>query len=181
MTEYIKTHAFYLILIVIGVLCARAWLTEHDQRLQAQQTEKVAEAQIKDLQSAIELSKQQAEAAKAVVVKQVAAVKTAPQAVVEIPKLTDAPLNARVVPEDPTRVSVEFLPLVQELGAFKQASIDLGACVEQSKAKDQQLKAKDDIITAYKKPKGFWKRLKQDAEIAAISVGVGVILAGVHL
>ena len=175
-----KTHAFYIILIVMGVIAFRTWLSEHDQRVQAENVVKQSQQQVKDLQQQI-VAVNTAAAANVAQVRTIVLKSSTPSAVVQaVPELTNMPLNARVATDNPAQVSVDAEPLAQVLGQAREDAINLKACQDTDALKDQQLTQKDVQIKALKKKPAFWKRVKKTVEMIGVCVGIGAAL-GMHL
>lgn len=175
-----KTHLFYIILIVMGAVMFRCWLTEHDARVQADNTVKQQAAKVADLQQQIVAVNAAAAQKVQVVTKIVQTAKTPSQVVQAVPQLTNLPLNTRVAVDNPAQVSVDALPLVQLLGQAKEDAINLKACEDTSALKDQQLVAKDVEIVALKKKPNFIHRVLGVAKAVGVGVGIGLVL-GVKL
>lgn len=165
-----KTHLFYIILIVMGLIAFRSWLSEHDQRMLADQAVKQADEKVKDLQQQIVAVNAAAAQKVQTVVKIVHDAQTPSQVVQAIPQLTDAPLNARVAPDNPSQVSVDAAPFVQLLGQCKQDNINLGACTQNYNTCQQIVKERDTEIVALKKKPSFWANIKSHGKAAAIGI-----------
>jgi len=162
---FITTHLFYIILIAVGVVSFRMWLSEHDARL-------TADAKVKEAQTQIASIVTQAAAQVKVVTKVVHDAVTPSQVVAAVPTLTDVPLATREITGNPVDVEVAAQPLMQLVGELKTAQIELGACQQVSVLKDQQ-------IAALKKKPKFFTRLKRVAEAVGVGVGIGLLL-GAH-
>lgn len=187
MIQFIKTekawllsHLVWIVALVVALVIGHTALVEHDARV-------VADAQIKTSQTVIASLQQQivaanaAAAAKVVTItKIVHDVQTVPQAVQAIPQLADQPLNARPAVDNPVQVSVDAVPLVQELGECKIAQTSLTACQIDLKNETAIAAQKDDQIKALKRKPKFWNRVKKTLEIISIAAGIGAIL-GSHL
>src|ERR1700728_3622851 len=119
-----KTHLFYLIIIVIGIVAFRTWSTEHDQRVQAENTVKQSQQQVQALQTQITTIKTQAVQKVQTIVKIVHDAQTPAQIVQAVPQLTDVPLNARVAVDTPAQVSVDAVQFVQMLGQAKEDAVN---------------------------------------------------------
>lgn len=185
--NYIKTHLFYILLVLGLVVAGRVWLHEHDARVAAEFAVKADESKVKDLQSSIDVLKKsivdndnKAAADRAALQQALKSVKTAPQAIAAIPSVSDVPLNIRPA-TDPNQVSVDAVPLYQELNQCRQNSVTLGACQRDlenetkiEEAQVSQLGLKDDEIKQLKKKPRFFKRLWGVAKTA--SVGGGIVL-----
>lgn len=189
-----KIHAAYLSLILIAAaaswLSFRAWLTEHDGRVRAELVGQQAAADIKNLQSSIAELKQtmagndaRAAADKEVLAKALAAVQTPAQALAAIPDVSSLPLASRPAVDNPAQVSVDAVPLYQELNQCRQNSVALGACqqdlaseqsIEQKQA--SELKDKDAQIAALKARPKFWSRVKHELKTAFTGALIGEIL-----
>lgn len=175
----VKTHVFYVVLIAVGLIAGHSWLVEHDLRLQTAQELKVSQTKIDGLTA--QIASIQAQAAKqiAAVKATVVLVKTPAQAVAAIPQLTDTPLNARVIPSDPTQIAVDAVPLTQVLGQCRQDAIALSACTETGKAKDAIIETQKGDIKQLKKPQSFWSRTLTVIKSVGIGIGIGALL-GAH-
>lgn len=166
---YISTHLFYIILIGGGLLGFRAFMAEHDARLNAEAIIKQSESQVKNLQQQIVDVKAAAAQQVRVVTKIVHDVQTPTQAVAAIPQLTNVPLNARISPDNPNQVSVDALALIPLLGQCKTDAINLSACQVASQKQDLIIADKDKEIVALKAKPRFWARIKSTLKIAATS------------
>jgi hypothetical protein len=171
-----KTHLFYIILIVMGVVCFRSWLAEHDARTLAQAAVKAEQVKNADLQKQIEVVKADAAQQVKVVTKVVHDAVTPSQVVQAVPTLTDVPLNTRVIPGNFVDVEVAAVPLMHLVGELKTSQINLGACQQTSALKDEQLKIANDTITTLKKKPGFWKRVIGTAKAVGVGIGIGAVL-----
>jgi hypothetical protein len=175
--NYLKTHLFYLILIAAGIFAGRLWLQEHDLRVQAEAQVKQSELVVKDLQSQIVQTQQQAAAAIKAVQAKVIYVKTPAQAVTAIPDLSTVDLHPRLLPDNPLQIGVDAVPLAQELAQCKEDKIALDACSATDKAKDGIIDQKDLEIKALKKKPSFWNRVKSTMKSVGIGIGIGFALA----
>lgn len=160
MVKYIETHIFYIVLIIVSIIAVHIWIQEHDARKQAEQSVKIAETQVKDLQAQIQAVNAASQKQVQVVVKTVAAAKTPAQVVSTVPQLTDAPLNARVSIDNPNQVSVDSQPFIQLLGQCKEDSLSLGACQKTEALQTEQLAEKDKEVASLKAKPKFWARVK---------------------
>lgn len=178
---YILHHAFYLIIIAVGLVAGYSWLKEHDQRLLSDQQVKVSEARVQSLQSQIEANSVAAQQTIALLKKQAATVRTVPQAIAAIPDVSNLQLTPRALPDDPTRVSVEALPLYNELNQCRQDAAELGACRKNAELMTEQLGEKQKEIVALKKKPKFWARFKSTAKTVGIGAIIGAVGVGVLL
>lgn len=177
MLAYAKTHLFYIVLIAVGIIAFRSWLAEHDQRLQTTVQLAASQEKIKDLEDQIVAVNAAAQKQVQTVVKIVHDVATPQQAVAAIPQLTDAPLNARVSPDDPTQISVAAIPFTALLGQCKTDAIELSACTQREKDKDAIITEKTKDISNLKKPQNFWKRTLSTLKAVGIGIGIGAALS----
>jgi outer membrane murein-binding lipoprotein Lpp len=181
----IKTHAGYLIVIavaaVIGCFTFQSWKVEHDQNIINQFKAQAAEANVKHLQADIEQLKSDRDATISALKAKALAVKTAPDAIREIPNVSNLPLNVRPAPESPSAVIVDAVPLYQELNQCRQDSVALGACTAISAKKDEQLKEKDNELVALKAKPPLRKRIWNEMKHGTFWVGVGITIAKVVL
>lgn len=180
MVDWIKAyamhHLFYIIIIAVGLLSFRVWLSEHDARVAAENVVKQSEATVATLQAQIKAIPAQTAAKVQVVTRVVHDAVTPSQVVAAIPQLTDVPLATREIPGNPVDVEVAAQPLMQLVGELKTSQINLGACEQVSGLKDQQLTAKDAEIVALKKKPKFLTRMKHVAEALGIGIAIGVLL-----
>jgi hypothetical protein len=174
--NYLKTsasgHVLGIILAAAAVLLGHSWLTEHDARMVAEQTVKTAQTQIDSLAKQSQVAAQVGQQQIAALVKQAAAVKTPAQAVQAIPALSDVPLNVRPAPGLPDAVTVDALPLFDELNKCKQTAVGLGVCTTRLDLQGKIDADKDTQITALKHKRGFWANVKT----TAITVGIGAAI-----
>ena len=190
MWALIKPHLIYWVLIVVALIGFRSWLVEHDNRLLTAANNKVLETQVSTLQSSItqlEADKKQIQAAADSQVeawKQAAKKVTTPQqAILAIPDVSQLPIHSRPSVDNPLQVSVDALPLYQELNQCRQDQVSLGACqalrekdAETLVAKDSIIKSKDTEIANLKQPQGFWKRFTGTIKQVGIGIGIGIAL-----
>lgn len=175
MESYIKTHLFYIILILAGLGLFRFWIHEHDARIAAEATVKQEQTKVADLQDQIKAVNAAAARQVQVVVRTVEAVKTVPQAVTAIPQLTDVPLNARPSVDKPeVQVSVDAVPLVQALGQCKTDKINLDACQQDQIKLQAIVDSKDKQILALQKKPRFWARLWGYTKVGLAFAGIGI-------
>lgn len=193
--NYLKTHIFYIALIAVVMIAGRVWMQEHDARVIAESQAKAAEVNSKQLQASIDdlkksISDNDAKTAATISILQhaLATVTTPQQAIAAIPSVSNIPLNTRVAVDNPSQVSVDALPLYQELNECKQDAVKLNSCqndltTEKKIADDQtvQLADKDTEIKALKKKRPFIKRMESYLKVVAVGVGIGALLAGGHL
>lgn len=198
MIEYLKkfaaTHIFYLILIAGGAVAFHSWLSEHDARLQADQTVKAAEIQVKAsqdqiiaLQAQIATNDARAQQQLDALAKVIQSVKTSQQAAVALPTVADLPVPIQVQPDQGWLIPpADVLPLFNQLAEGKVAETKLTQCqadytAEQQIAakKDDQLKEKDGEIAALKQKPSFWNRVKGTLKTVGIGVGIGIAI-GAH-
>lgn len=176
LVPYLKTHVFYVAMILGGIGFSGAWLQEHDLRLAADYAVKEQQATVASLKSQIATTQQQAAQKVQVVTRVVHDAVTPSQVVAAIPSVSSLPLATRVVPNDPVDVEVAAQPLMQLAGEAKTNGIELQACQEVSGLKDKQLAAKDTEIAALKKKPKFLTRLKNYAEAIGAGVVIGALL-----
>ena len=176
----LKTHGFYVVLALVCVFGFRSWLQEHEARLQADAAVKTAEATVKSLQERIAATDAAATKAVGVVQAQVKAVHTTAQAIAAIPDLSSVPLNPRLVPNLPTAVTVEAIPLFRELAQCKVDKIQLDACGSDLANEKAIVTQKNNEIVALKEKPKFWKRVKAHLKDYGIgAVGAIAVLAKV--
>lgn len=170
MESYLKTHIFYVVLISVGLIAGSCWLKEHDARIQSDAQVKQDQQQVKDLQAQILAVNAAAQKQVQVIVKTVQAAKTPEQVIAAIPTLTDAPLNARPVPNSSVDLTVDSQALVQELGQCKENKVNLDACVDVGLHKDAIIADDEKTIKAIQKKPSFFARLKSGGKVAAAAI-----------
>ena len=175
MPTWIRTHFFYISLIAVGLVFAHAWIGEHDQRLLSDQAVKAAQAQVQTLQQQIVTEQKQAAATIAGIQAKVILVKTPAQAIAAIPDVSSLPLNTR--PAADGGVTVDAVPLFQELSQCRIDAVNAASCSQQSAQKDQIISEQKTEIVALKKKPSFWKRVKSTAKAVGIGIGIGALLS----
>lgn len=163
--------------VLLVVLAAVSWSREHDARILAEQTVKESAVREKALKQEVADVDTQGKRKLAAQKKAAAAVQTPKEAIAAIPTVTELPLNAREIPDAPSAVQVEAVPLFQALNAGKLCSIELDTCQQKATLAEKIEAEKDIQIEALKKPKSFWKRFGTTVK----DVGIGVMIGyGVH-
>jgi hypothetical protein len=178
--HFALAHFVWVVGVVVALVAGHAWLTEHDARLLADQQVKISETRVKDLQEEIEAVNAAAKKQVQTITKIIHDAQTPAQVVQVIPQLTNAPLNARTLPDSSVQVGVDAIPLVTVLGQCKIDKVNLDACAASSATKDSIITEKDKEITALKKPKSFFARLGSTLKAVGIGIGIGAVL-GAHL
>ncbi len=173
---YLKTHLWYLAAIGLLLVAGHAWLAEHDARLMAEQTAKVAEQKFADYQKQVDAVNAAASVKVAAIEKQATAVKTPVQAIAAIPDVSTLPLHVAPVPTAPEAVQVDALALYQTLSACQVDKIKLDACGQSSALKDQQIGEQKQAIAALRKPAGFWHRVVGTLKAVGVGIGIGAVI-----
>lgn len=169
----LKTHAFYIVVIALGLLGFHSWLSEHDARVKADAAVKQSEATVQSLENRIAAADAAAVVKVQAVVTQVKAIRTPEQAVAAIPALSDLPLNAR--PAVGLTTTVDAVPLSQELGQCRENEILLSACQADLTDEKAIVEQKDaQIVTLTKKPK-LWKRILGTLKTFALGAAAGYL------
>ena len=178
---YIKTHLFYIILIVMGVFAFRSWLSEHDARVQAENTVKQNAVIVASLQDGIKTRDAALAQKVQVITKIVHDVQTPAQAVAAVPQLvtpvqTEA-LQVKVAPDDPKAIEVQAVPFTELLGELKDTTEENNTC--QADLVDQRkiVSTDEDTIKVLKKKPGFWKRVMGTGKAVGVGVGIGIVIA----
>lgn len=177
--HFVMGHIMWIAIAAVSLFAVHAWIGEHDQRLLATQQQKISEAQVKDLQAQMVAVNAAAAQKVQVITKIIHDVQTPTQAVAAIPQLTDAPLNARVAPDNAAQVSVDAVVLVETLGQCKIDKTNLEACQANLKSETAITAQKDLEIKALKQPKSFFKRMTGAMKAVGIGIGIGLLL-GAH-
>lgn len=173
----LKTHLFYIVILVLLVGGGKLWLSEHDARVQAENTVKASEVTVKTLQAQINNIPAQTAAKVQTIIKVVHDAQTPAQVVAAIPTLTNIPLAVRAIPGNLVDVEVAAQPLMQLVGELKTSEVQLGACQQTDGLKDQQITQLQNTIKALQKKPKFLTRVKHVAEAVGIGVGIGFVLA----
>ena len=174
MPAWIRTHLFYIALIGMGLVFIHSYLSEHDARLLSDSAVKAAQAQVQTLQEQIASEQKQAAATVAAIQQKVVLVKTPAQAIAALPDVSTLPLNSRPAPDG--GVTVDALPLFQELSQCKIDAVNAASCSQQSVAKDQIITAQTAEIKALKKKPSLWHRVIGTAKAVGIGIGIGALL-----
>lgn len=167
-------------LVIAGALVfgGRAWLQEHDARLQADTQVKSAQSAIDSLKAQQNTVRQEADKQVIVLQKEAAAVQTAPQAIQALqkdPEVKAALPTLETVPNAPDQVQVNALDLFKGVNKCEQDAVNLGACTKELDLQKQIDTQKDTQITALKKKPGFWSRLGKGAKIVGCSAAGGAL------
>ena len=176
---WILSHMIWVVAVAVALVIGHVALTEHDQRMAGDAAIKVSQANIEQLQQQVKDRDAQLAQKVTVITKVVHDLGPAPtpgQIVAAIPSLTDAPLNARTIPGDPTNISVAAFPLIQVL---QQAVIDHTANLTcQGDLTDQKaiVVQQNNEISALKKKTPFLARLKHGAELVGAGLMIGLLL-----
>jgi hypothetical protein len=151
-------------------------LREHDARILADQHVKESAARVVDLENQVKGKDAEMSSKLAALKKIRDAVKTPAQALAEIPKLTDVPLNVRPLPDSPSEVAVQAVPLFQDLAQCKDTSIRLSACTAKLALQSQITGEEKGQVTALKNRGGsFWQRFGRGAKVIGCAAGGGAI------
>ena len=175
MPTWIRTHFFYISLIGLGLVFLHAFLSEHDARLLSDQAVKAAQAQVQTLQQQIVTEQKQAADTIAGIQAKVILVKTPAQAIAAIPDVSSLPLNTR--PAADGGVTVDAVPLFQELSQCRIDAVNAASCSQQSAQKDQIISEQKTEIVALKKKPSFFHRVLGTAKAVGIGIGIGALLA----
>lgn len=175
--NYLKTsaskHVFGLVIAAGIVLVGYSWITEHDARILAEQTVKQSQDRIANLQQQSEAIQKAGDAVVAKLKAQRESVKTPTQAIAALPSVSPEPLSPAALPDAPSRVAVDAVPLFQTLNQCKECSAEL-ATDNAELAIDKEVQAeKDTEIKALKKKPAFWHRVARTAEVIGIGAAIG--------
>lgn len=176
---WILSHLIWVVAVAVALVIGHIALDQHDQRMAADATIKVSQANIAALQK--QVSDRDAQLAQKVtvitkVVHDLGPAPTTGQIVAAIPQLTDAPLNARVIAGDNVNISVAAFPLIQVL---QQAAIDhaTNLTCQGDLTSQKAISAQKDLeIAALKKKPSFISRVKHVAEAVGAGIAIGLIL-----
>jgi len=160
MTTVIKSYIAAAVLVLLG-LGGYSALQEHDKRIRAEMAIKASEVKVTAI-------KKNTDAKVNAIKKKAATVKTTTEAIAAMPDVSTLPLNVRPLPDLPTAVAVEAVPLYQELAACRITETKLQGCEATAAEKDTQ-------ITALKSKGSFWKRVTRTAEVLAVGAAIGYV------
>jgi hypothetical protein len=176
---WILSHLVWIVAVAVALVVGHIALTEHDQRVAAEAAMKISEANVSQLQAQIKNTDNVAAQKVQTIVKIVHDLgpnATPGQIVAAVPQLTDAPLNARVIANDPANISVAAVPFLQFLQTSATNSVLLGACQSDLKNETAIVGQKQDEITALKKKPSFISRVKHVAEAVGVGIAIGILL-----
>lgn len=177
---FILSHTIWIVGVIVALVGFHCWVQEHDQRLQAESAVKAAQVNIVQLQRQIDKTNAQAAQQVQTIVKIVHDVQTPTQAIPAIPQLTNVPLNARVLTDNPIQVGVDAVPLIQLLGQAKQDAVNLTACQSDLKNETAIAVQKDDQIKALTKKPAFLHRLGNAAKTVGVGIAIGIAIVALH-
>jgi hypothetical protein len=177
---FILSHAIWVVAAVVAVIGWHAWIGEHDQRLAAEAAIKTSQAAIATLQQQIQQTDAQAAQKTQTIVKIVHDLGPAPttgQIVAAVPQITDAPLNARVITNDPTNITVAAVPFLQFVQQAATDKVNLAACTSDLANEKAIGVQKDAQIAVLKKKPSFLHRVASVAKAVGIGIAIGALLA----
>ena len=119
---WVVSHLIWIVSLAVALGLGRISLADHDERVAAEAEIRVSQATVANLEQQIKNTDAAAATKVQTIVKIVHDTPPTPAGVVAaVPQLTDAPLNARVIQNDPTNISVAAIPFLQFL---QQSAID---------------------------------------------------------
>lgn len=177
---YAKTHLFYIVLILVGLVGFRAWSSEHDRAVKADALVSASESRVKALEDEVTAVKAAAARQVQVIVKERDAIKTPVQALPVVDAF-DPALKPRILPENPSQVSVDAVTLAKDLEACRIDRVNLGACTKELELKDREIVEKTDQVTQLKKKPRLFKRFTDGLKSGAVWTAVGITIAKVLL
>ena len=173
---WLLSHLIWIVGVAIALVGIHAWIGEHDARIASDAQIKISEATVASLQAQIVATNAAAAQKVQVITKIVHDVATPPEAIAAVPQLTDVPLNARLIPNNPVQISVDYLPLIDLLGQAKVDKTNLDACTVDLQNETAIVTAKQTEIVALKKKPSFWKRVGGVAKAVGVGIGIGMLL-----
>ena len=205
---FLMSHSIWVVALIVGSVGFYSWKAEYTSRVQADATVKVAESNVVTLQKQVDSNnadiaslKQQQAASDARAQQQIQAlttlvvsVKTTPQAVQAIEKVSDNKVQPVAQADGSVTIpQPQVIPLFQELAQGKSDTVALASCKsdlitqQQVTAKTQAnvdaqvaiVKQKDDEIVVLRKKPGFWHRVGSSLKQIGIGVGIGITLGRV--
>ena len=173
---WILSHLIWVAAVSVALVLGHSYIVEHDARVVADAQIKISETTVASLQAQIVATNAAAAQKVQVITKIVHDVATPPEAIAAVPQLTDVPLNARVIPNNPVQISVDYLPLIDLLGQAKVDKTNLDACTVDLQNETAIVTAKQTEIVALKKKPSFWKRVGGVAKAVGVGIGIGMLL-----
>lgn len=178
---WIVSHLVWIVAVVVALGVGNIALQQYKQTLAVNAQLTVSEANVKSLQQQIATTDAQAAQKVQTIVKIVHDAPPTPAGVVAaVPQLTDAPLNARVIPNDPVDVSVAAVPFLQFVAQAATDKVNLTACTSDLGNEKAIVTQKDVQIADLKKKPKFLKRVENAGKLIGVGVGIGIFLA-LHL
>jgi hypothetical protein len=178
-----KVHLVYLIIFAVLALGTRAWITEHDARVRAEDAIKTSEAQVKSLQEQITERDSAAQKAQQVIVRVVHDTVTPQQAVAAMPEVVNVPLPKAVTLDttgDMVIPAPDVIPIFDQLADDKLANSKLATCTADLTDTKAIVMQKDGQISDLKKKPSFIKRLGHDLKLVGIGIGIGGLIVLIH-
>jgi len=177
--HWLLTHLVWVIALAVGFYGFTQWKYEHDNATAKAAQLQVAQANIANLNAQIAATDKQAAQKVQTIVKIVHDAQTPAQVVAAIPTLTDIPLNARTIPNDPVDVEVAAVPLIDLIGRFAADETNLAACRSDLTAEKAIVVQQTQEIVVLKKKPPFKKRLIHAVKVGGTILGIGILI-GLH-
>lgn len=169
--KFIKVHGLVLVWVAILAFIAVLWVQDHDARLRADIAVKASETDIKGLRGQAADVQKTADKRVQAIQREASAVRTPSQAIEALPSVLTADIKPEVLPDAPGKVSVEAVPLYQELATCKITAVRLDACTKELDIEKAIGTQKDVEIKALKAKPSFWHHVKT----TAITLGIGAV------
>ena|SRR5208282_5078218 len=177
--HWLLTHLVWIIALAVGFYGFTQWRYEHDNSAAKAAQLQVAQANIANLQAQIVANDNQAAQKVQVITRIVHDAQTPAQVVAAIPTLTDIPLNARTIPNDPVDVEVAAVPLIDLIGRFAADETNLTACRSDLTAEKAIVVQQQTEIIILKRKPPLKQRLIHAAKVGGTILGIGILI-GLH-
>jgi hypothetical protein len=174
--NFLKPHIFWVALVSVALVLGHSWLAEHDSRIVAEQTVKVAQDSVKTLQAQLTDIQKQGQQKVAVIQQKAAQVKTPAQAIAAIPDVSTLPLHSQPIPQTPTQVAVDALALYQELATARATDVRLETCQDSLNRQTQISNQQNLEIVELKRKPAFWHRVGSTLKTVGVGIGIGFAL-----
>ena len=178
--HFVLSHLIWVGIVAASLIGFYSWKGEHDARIQAEATIKVAQGQIATLNQSIADRDKVAAQQIAPIVKIIHDTVTVPQAVANLPQVVNAPLPAPVIIQPNNSVLIpepDVLPLFNQVADDKVCRIQLDTATKDLTDTKAIVAEQSTEIVALKKKPSFWHRALTTVKTVGIGIGIGVAIA----
>jgi hypothetical protein len=177
--HFVLSHLIWVGIVAASLIGFYSWRAEHDARIQAEATIKIAQSQITTLQQSIADRDKQAAIQVAPIIKIIHDTVTVPQAIQNLPQVINQPLPVPVVAAPNNAVLIpepDVLPLFNQVADDKVCRVELTTAQADLTDEKAIVAQKDTEIVALKKKPSFWHRALTTAKTVGIGIGIGFAL-----